>query len=190
MISVLFALPSLSSSASSNFGSSLILVDFENSSVVVLFCHSLANVCASQVSVTLPLCNQLRDGTRLLFSSFPITVKGSACSGRRHSLRRQHVFPTGPRALSFYCTVCSLSRVQGAIESIPPKRSRSTLAIQICRPSTAIYLKSFGRGASWISRLQRKLAATSKRLFNSTHGFLQSSTRFSTRLQSLFEVNV
>src|SRR5271170_5073772 len=104
MISVLFALPSLSSSASSNFGPSLILVDFENSSVVVLLCHSLANVCASQVSVTLPLCNQRRDGTRLLFSSFPTTVTGSACSGRRHSLRRQHVFPTGLRALSFYST--------------------------------------------------------------------------------------
>jgi hypothetical protein len=146
-------------------------------------------VCAGQVCMALLLCNQLRDGTRLSFSSFPSTVTRIACSGRRHSLRRQRVFPTGLRALSFYTTFV-LSRVQGAIENNPAKRSRSTLAIQICRSSTAIYPKSFGRGAGWISRLQRKPAATSKRLFNSTHAFLQSSTRFSTRLQSLFEVDV
>ena len=54
------------------------------------------------VLLTLLLCNPLRDGTRLLFSSFPTTVAGRACSGRRHSLRRQHVFPTGLRALSSY----------------------------------------------------------------------------------------
>src|SRR5271155_3622757 len=96
----------------------------------------------------------------------------------------------GSSCFEFLQHLCSLSRGQGAIENNPGKRSRSTLAIQICRPSTAIYPKSFGRGAAWISRLQRRPAATSKRLFNSTHDFLQSSTRFSTRLQNLLEVNV
>lgn len=80
-----------------------------------------ARTVLSQLDLAGKCVYQLRNGTRLLFSSFPTTVTGSACSGRRHSLRRQHVFPTGLRALSFYSTFVLCLGFKELLKTTPVK---------------------------------------------------------------------